>query len=99
MGTGHRAQNIVGVFYVGHPVANGFGGGVFEGASTGTDGLDRSPHQPHAKHVEGLTLHVMDTHVDHAVNAKPSADRGGGHPVLTGTGFCNDALFAHAFGK
>ncbi len=99
MGTRHRTEDVVGALHVGHPVADRFAGGVLEGGGAGGDGAHRCPQQAHAEYVEGLTAHVLGAHVDDALQPEAGADGGGGHAVLTGTGFGNDPLFAHAQGQ
>jgi hypothetical protein len=42
-----------------------------------------------------LTLDVLGTHVDHARQAEPRADRGGGDAVLTRAGLGDDPRLAH----
>ena len=52
-----------------------------------------------AEDVEGLALHVLRAHVDHAFQAELGADGGGGHAVLPGPGFGDDASLTHAAGQ
>ena len=52
--------------------------------------------QPHAEDVQLLAAHVLRPHVDDALEAEQRADGGGGHAVLPGAGFRDDALLAHA---
>ena len=99
MGTGHGTQDVVGAFHVGHPIANGLTGGVFEGGAAGRNRLHRGSEQTHPKDIEGLAAHVFSAHVDHAVQTKAGAHGGRGHPMLTSAGFGNDPLFAHAQGQ
>ena len=99
MGARHGAQDVVGAFHVGHPIANGLTGGVLEGGAAGRHRLHRGSEQTHPKDVEGLAAHVFCAHVDHAVQTEAGAHGGRGHPVLASAGFGNDPLFAHAQGQ
>ena len=51
------------------------------------------------KTLSALAAHVLRAHVDHAVHAQQRADGGGGHAVLAGAGFGDDAPLAHAPGQ
>ena len=99
MGTGHRAQDVVGGLDVGDPIADRLAGGVLEGGGAGRHGLDGGPQQPHAEDVEGLAAHVLGAHVDDALQPEAGAHRGSGDAMLAGAGFGDDALLTHAQGQ
>ena len=89
----------MGGFHRGHPVAHRFIHGFLEGGLSGGDGTDFGTHEPHAGHVQCLSLHVHLAHVNDALHAEPGADGGGGNAVLAGTSFCDDAFFTKAAGE
>ena len=93
------AEEVVGGADVGDPVAHGLADGVFEGLRAGGDAAHFSAEQAHAQHIQLLARHVHFAHVDDALKAEQGADGGGGHAVLAGAGFGDDALFAHALGE
>ena len=91
-----RAEQVVGIGDVGHPIAHGFADGVLEGAAAGGNAGHLGPQQAHAENIQALAAHVLRTHVDHAFEAQKGAHRSGGHAVLAGAGFGDDAALAHA---
>src|SRR5690606_19734956 len=99
IGAGYRADDVEGVLDVGDPVAHGLVQGVFQGARAGLDGHHRGAQQLHAVHVGGLAPDVFAAHVDHALHAIAGRHRGGGHAVLAGAGFGDDARLAHVAGQ
>ena len=60
------------------------------------DATHLGAEQAHAEDVERLARHVVDAHVDHALEAEQRADRGGGDAVLAGARLGDDARLAHA---
>ena len=96
MRTISRAQNIMRVAHIGHPIAHGLVDGLFQRSLTCFDATDLCAHEPHPINIQGLALHVRRTHVDNALKAETCADRGGGGAVLPGAGFGDDARLAHA---
>ena len=99
MRAGHGADDVKGVFNVGDPVAHGFVERVFQGLGTGFDRHHPRTQQFHAIDILQLTLDVLAAHVHHALHAETRADGGGGHAVLPGAGFGDDAALAHALGQ
>ena len=95
----HAAQDVEGVAHVGHPVADGLVGGVFQGAGAARHGPDLGPQQPHAEHVQGLAAHVLLAHVDHALQAQQRRRRGRGDAVLARARLGDDLFLAHAHGQ
>ena len=98
-GPDHRADDVVRVLHVGHPVADGLVGGVLEGAAARGHREHLGPEQPHAEHVELLAADVLLAHVHVAFEAEERGHRGRGHAVLPGAGLGDDALLAHAHGQ
>ena len=97
--SGDRAEDVVGVADVGHPVAQGVVDGVLEGGAAGGHGDDLGAEHPHAGDVEGLSLGVDLAHVDDAVETHQGRGRGGGDPVLARAGLGDDAGLAHPLGE
>ena len=93
------AQQIMSCPDVGDPVAHGLADRVLQRLRAGGNAAHFRAEQPHAQDVQLLPLHVHVAHVDHALHAEQRADRRGGHAVLAGAGFGNDALLAHAPGQ
>ena len=63
------------------------------------DALHFGAEHAHAEDIQALAPHVLFAHVDHALEAEQRAHRGGGHAVLSGAGFGDDAPLAHAAGE
>ena len=95
----HAAQQVVRGADVGDPVAHGFVDGVLQRARARLHAAHLGAQQPHAEDVELLPPHVFGAHVHHAFHAKQRADGRGGDAVLTGAGFGDDAMLAHAPGQ
>src|SRR5208283_449788 len=93
----HAAKQVMGGANVGDPVAHGFVDRVFESARTRFDAANFSAQQTHTEDVELLAAHVLGTHVHHAFEAEQSANRSRRDAVLTGAGFRDHAVLAHAF--
>jgi hypothetical protein len=86
MRAGHRADEVVGVADVGHPVAQRLVHGVLERARALVDGVHGRAEEAHAEDVERLPLDVLGAHVDLAAEAEQRGDGGGGDAVLSGAG-------------
>ncbi len=85
--------------HVGDPIAHGFIDGVFERAAAGIHADNFRAHQPHARDVQPLPLHVFGSHVDDAFHAEARGHGGRGHAVLPCACLCNDAALAHSLGE
>ncbi len=96
MWAGRRADEVVGVAHVGHPIAQGFVHCVLECAGAGRDGIDLGAEHMHARHVRRLPRHVGRTHVDLARKAETRAHRRHGNAMLPGAGLGDDARLLHA---
>mmetsp|Transcript_12442 Transcript_12442/g.29425 ORF Transcript_12442/g.29425 Transcript_12442/m.29425 type:complete len:608 (-) Transcript_12442:233-2056(-) len=94
-----RADEVVRVPHVGHPIPHGLVDGVLEGALPLLDGHDLGAEGVHAENVELLPLAVDGAHVHGAVQPKHGADGGGGDAVLAGAGLGDDAGLADALGQ
>ena len=80
------------VIHAGHPITHRLVDRLFQRRLAGGHRADLGTHQAHPGHVQGLPLHVDLAHVNDAFHPEARADRGRGHPVLTGTGFRDDPL-------
>ncbi|GBC96739.1 hypothetical protein HRbin16_02548 [bacterium HR16] len=92
----HRADDVVGGAHVGYPVADGFAGGVFQGARAGGNRDDSCTQQSHAEDVESLAVHILFTHVYLALEAEACTHRRGGDAVLSCTRLGDNAPLVHA---
>ena len=97
--SGDAADDIEGVVYVRHPVAEGFVHRVLEGGGAGVDGFEFGAEQPHSEGVGRLAFNVFASHVDDAGQADSGACGGGGDAVLSGAGFGDDSGFARFLGE
>jgi len=79
---------------VGDPVADGLAGRLLQRLRTDVDRTNLGAEQLHAFHVGPLAAHVLDTHVDDAVEPEAGTDGGGGDSVLTGARLGDDSLLA-----
>ena len=82
-----RAEQIMGVFDVGDPVAQRLVDGVLEDAITQGDFDDLRAKHAHAGNVQRLTAGIDLSHVDAALESQHGTDRGSGHTMLACTGF------------
>ena len=98
MRTERGTKQIMSVRHVGDPIAHGFTNGVFQRAAAVGDTHHLGTQQPHTKDIQTLAAHVFFTHVYGAIEAEESTDSRGGNPMLTGTGFRNNAALAHTPG-
>ena len=87
-----RAENVVRVLHGRGPVTHCLAHRLLEGGLARADRNHFGPEQFHALHIGRLPLHVDPPHVNGTVKSEPGAHRGGGHPVLPGTSFCDNAL-------
>ncbi len=88
----YRANDVMRIFGVVDPVADGFVGGVFEGFAARDGRYHGGPQQLHPLHVGLLPLHVHLAHVHDALQVGQGADGGGGHAVLPGAGLGDNTL-------
>ncbi len=94
----HRADNVMGIINIGHPVTHGFVHGIFQRLRTGGYWDDVGTHQLHAIDVQALTMNIFFTHVDIAGQTEPCCHCCCSNTVLTGASFSNHARFAHTLG-
>ena len=94
-----RAEDVMRGADVGDPVAHRLVDGFLERLLPGLHGHDLGAEHFHAIHVERLPLAIHRAHVNHAFQSEHGGDGGGGHAVLAGAGFGDDAGLAHAFGE
>jgi hypothetical protein len=92
-----RAEEIIGVLNVLHPVANGFVDGVLEGPGAAGDGDDFGAEEPHPEDVKSLPAHVLLAHVDNALHAEQGGHSGRGDAMLPRSGFGQKARLSHPF--
>ncbi len=52
-----------------------------------------------SENIQGLTAHILRTHVDDAFQTKSRADGGRGNAMLAGAGLSDDARFSNPAGK
>ena len=95
MGTKRAAQQVVGRFDVGYPIANSFVNGVFERLRTAVDRPHLGAKQLHTEDIWLLSLHVDRPHIDDAFDAQQRGRGGCGDAVLAGARFSHDARLAH----
>ena len=94
----HRAYDVMRVFGMVDPIAYGFVGSVFQGLAAARRRPHFCPQHTHAGYIGRLALDVHFTHIDDALHAHQGTNRGGGHAVLSGTGFSNDARLVEPTG-
>ncbi len=99
MGTGGRADQIIGIAHVGDPIAQRFVHRVLERAGAGRDRVHLRAEHVHARDVRRLARDVGRAHVDLARQAEAGANGGDRHAVLAGARLGDDARLAHAAGE
>mmetsp|Transcript_11093 Transcript_11093/g.41436 ORF Transcript_11093/g.41436 Transcript_11093/m.41436 type:complete len:311 (-) Transcript_11093:262-1194(-) len=87
-----RADEIVRVAHVGHPVPHGLVDGVLQGGTAAFDGNDLRTKLLHPEDIQALAIAVHGAHVDGEIQVEQSADAGAGHAVLPGARLRDDAL-------
>ena len=91
----HRAEEIVTVADVGHPVAHRLIDRILQRAAAGRHTLNGRAEQVHAHDIQCLAGHVVGAHVDVAFESEQCTCRGGRNTVLSRAGLGNDACFPH----
>ena len=99
MRAGGRAKDVVGGLHVGHPVAEGLVDRILERRRARRHGDDLGAEHLHARDVQRLSLGVLTSHVDRAVEAEESSGGRGGHAVLAGPGLRDDTRLAQLLGE
>ncbi len=94
-----RAEQVIGVADIGHPVAHGLVDGVLQRLAAGVDLPNRRAEQLHANHVQRLAAHVLGAHVDVALETEQRARGGRRHAVLPRAGLRDDARLSHPLGE
>ena len=92
----YRADDVVGVAHVRHPVAQRLVHGVLQGAGAARDRVDLGAEQLHAEYVGLLTLDVGCAHEDLARQPEACAHGRDGDAVLARTRLGDDARLPHA---
>src|SRR5215472_7895922 len=64
-----RSNQVVGTFYIGHPVSNRLIDGVFQSPATGSNRVDLCTEQLHAKDVMRLAADIFFPHIDDALQS------------------------------
>ncbi len=94
-----RAEDVVRVADVGHPVADRGGDRLLECPRAVLDRADLGAEHPHALDVGRLAAHVLRAHVDDALQAEERAGRGARDAVRAGARLGDHARLAHALGE
>mmetsp|Transcript_4117 Transcript_4117/g.15030 ORF Transcript_4117/g.15030 Transcript_4117/m.15030 type:complete len:361 (+) Transcript_4117:43-1125(+) len=94
--TRDRAQNVVRVLDVRHPITNSLARRVLQRRRTRTHRSHGGAEQTHTEHVELLAFHIRGAHVNDALEAETRTHRRRRHTVLTGTSFSDNTLLTHA---
>jgi hypothetical protein len=89
-----RAEQIISVQWIGHPVPQRLIDRRAQGAVTAGDRNHLCTKQIHAADVRRLTFHVDVAHVHDTRQAQPRTGRRARHAVLAGPCLCNDTLRA-----
>ena len=95
----HRADDVIGMGDVGHPVAHRLVERILERFGAAFHRHHCSAKELHAIDILRLTLDVLRTHVDHALHAITRSNSRGGHTVLTCASLCDNTRLAHALGE
>jgi hypothetical protein len=99
MRTNGRSNHIMRVFGMTAPVANGLVCGVFQCHVSRSDRNYRGPQHSHFFHVRKLPFHIGFPHINRTRHLHEGTHRSRGYSMLSGTGFGNDAGFAHSLGN
>ncbi len=96
MRTRHRTDDVEGTLDVGDPVAHRFVERVLERLGPTFHRHHRGTKELHPVDVRRLTLHVLGTHVDHALHTVAGGDGGARDPMLAGARLGDNPLLSHA---
>src|SRR5215472_3586041 len=96
MRTQDAPQQVVSGANIGDPVSHRFIDRVLERARTRLHAPYLRPQQAHAEDVQLLPPHVLDAHIDHALQPEKRADCGSGNTMLSRSGFSNNSMLAHS---
>ena len=98
MGAGRRSDHIKRVFDVRDPVAEGFIHRILERPAAAFHHPNLGAQQLDAKHVQGLTLHILGAHENFAFEAEACGGSCRGNAVLARARLRNDPFLAHPAG-
>mmetsp|Transcript_35493 Transcript_35493/g.113402 ORF Transcript_35493/g.113402 Transcript_35493/m.113402 type:complete len:276 (-) Transcript_35493:760-1587(-) len=96
MGPDGGADEVVGVFDVGDPVAHGLVNRILQGRLPRAYGYDLGSQDVHPEHIQRLPRAVDGSHVDDALQAQQGAHRRRRDAVLAGAGLGDDPCFSEA---
>jgi hypothetical protein len=94
-----RAEQVMGVGDVGHPVADGLVDGIFQGPAAAVHRAHFGSQQLHAQHVRILARDIDRAHIDHTVQAQQCGGGRRSDPMLAGPGLGDQAALAHPLGQ
>src|SRR5215831_19048209 len=95
----YAPEHVIGCTYVRDPIAHRFVDGVLQGFASGRNRQNTSTEKFHAEDVQFLATYIFFTHVNVALEGQQCTNRGRGDAMLPGTGFRDDAFFAHPPGE
>ena len=95
----NRAEQIMGVGNVRHPVTHRLINSVLKSSAAQIYRSDIRAQQPHPENIQGLAAHILRPHVDFALHSEQGGHRRGRHAVLPCAGLGNDSGFSHAPGQ
>ena len=96
MRANRRAQQVVAVSGVSHPVPDGFTHRFFQCPAARGHRAHLGTHQLYAEDVQRLAPDIFLSHVDNALKPQLGTNCGRSHPMLPGPGLGDDASLAHA---
>ncbi|KAH3670515.1 hypothetical protein OGAPHI_001030 [Ogataea philodendri] len=94
-----RANNVVCVCQMRHPVSEGLRSGVSQSLGTVGDGNDVGSEDSHPEHVQSLSSDVLCSHENRTLDTELGTGSGSGHTVLAGSGLCDDVGLAESSGN
>ncbi len=99
MGTDHRSDQIISLFWVSYPIANRFVGCIFEGSTSTFSRHDRRAQHFHTSHIGSLALDIYFSHKNNALQIHQSTNRRSSNTVLSSPCLCYDAFLTQMLGK
>ena len=96
MRTDCGTDDVVGIGRMTTPVADCLVGSIFQRHISGSDGDDGCTQHLHFFYIDMLAFYIRFSHVDDAFHVHQGTYGGSSYSVLSGTGFGDDAMLAHA---
>ena len=97
--TKHGSEQVIGALHIGHPIADGFIDGIFQGFAATADLFHPGPQQLHPVDIEGLAPHILLPHVNHAFQTRAGRRPSQWPPRVAPRRFRQSSVFSPSAGE